>query len=148
MNREQIIKTYSDLFDSRHGHPAVGEGWLPLVESFLESVAFDIEHNKMPPVKVTCIKEKFGRLNIYFNGGDGIAHAYARLAGELSGKMCESCGTSRNLGLYTDWIKLSCKECHEEWLQSPAAEVRPNRKWFPLDSDDEKVVTIRRMFKF
>lgn len=127
--REELIEKYKDLFDGPHAYPSCGNGWLSLIESFCERVTNDIQYNDMPSVKITQIKEKFGRLCIYHQGGNDFSLAYELFASTMSYYVCEVCGTTHNIGHTTGWIKTICKDCNEAWENSPAATVRAKREW-------------------
>ena len=62
-------------------------------------------------VTVTQIKEKFGGLCFYYNGGDDDIFGMTRLAESLSYKICESCGTTLNVGQTNGWIYTCCWDC-------------------------------------
>ena len=76
-----------------HLFDCIGEGWHTLVDSFKFAVDWDTKHNNMPPVVITQVKEKFGELRIYYNGGDSRTDAYATFASLVSQRMCEDCGS-------------------------------------------------------
>lgn len=55
------------------------------------------------------VKEKFGTLRFYYNGGDDIVRGMVRMAESMSAVMCEECGApgrSRRGG----WIQTLCDE--------------------------------------
>ena len=146
ITREHIIEHYKLLFAGRHGYPSCGDGWMLLIDNFLSLVAHDMAWNSMPPVKVQQIKEKFGALEIYFEGGNEKTLAYALFARSMSVRVCEVCGTTKNIGKTSGWIKTICKDCHETWSNSPAAEIRGKREWLPEGSDANKMI-IKQLYK-
>lgn len=65
------------------------------------------EPQPIPPVVLEQVKEKFGTLRFYYEGGDQIVDGLVRMAEALSGSTCEVCGApghQRSGG----WIKTLC----------------------------------------
>ena len=112
MTQDEIQKKHGDMF-AEGWHPwfDVGDGWLPIVDTALSQIKWDVEHNKMPKVEINQIKEKFGMLNIYFDGGDSKTCGIIDMATLMSQKVCENCGTMDNLGKTSGWISIMCENC-------------------------------------
>ena len=70
----------------------------------------------VPQVTVTQVKEKFGDLRFYYNGGDDEISGMVRMAESMSGCTCEECGNpgKRRGG---GWIRTLCD------IHAPAEEV-------------------------
>lgn len=75
-------------------------------------------YNKVPrgvepmrPIQVVQVKEKFGGLRYYYNGGDDQIFGMVTLAESVSYYMCENCGSTKNVGQTSGWITTLCKEC-------------------------------------
>jgi hypothetical protein len=66
---------------------------------------------EVPQVTIAQIKEKFGTLRFYYDGGDDYISGMVSLAESLSGLTCEECGSigERRSG---GWIRTLCDE-HE-----------------------------------
>ena len=60
------------------------------------------------------IKEKFGALEIYYQGGDDKTHGIIAMSRTISLHTCERSGTNQEVGQTTGWIKVLCKTCAEE----------------------------------
>lgn len=76
----------------------------------LETIVAD-ELEKLPTL--AQVKEKFGGLRFYINGGSDEVHNYIDFAEAMSYHTCEECGApgeSRNEG----WIKVLCDSHHKE----------------------------------
>jgi len=60
-----------------------------------------------PQVVATQVKEKFGTLNFYYDGGDDVIDGIVRMAESMSAVTCEVCG---NRGERNDesWIRTLC----------------------------------------
>jgi hypothetical protein len=69
---------------------------------------------KQPPinVKIHQIKEKFGGLRFYYSGGDERIHGMVGFAETLSYKICEHCGSTKNVSqTKKGWITTLCEDC-------------------------------------
>lgn len=93
----------------------------------LERVNDIMEHGVKVPdeirtVIVHQIKEKFGGLRFYYEGGDDIVDGMVRMAEAWAGRTCETCGnkgTRRSGG----WVRTLC-DTHEAEHQSKLAAMR------------------------
>lgn len=56
---------------------------------------------------ITQIKEKFGTLSFYYNGGNERVDALVGFAESMSGKICEECGDKGSLDT-AGWLKTHC----------------------------------------
>jgi hypothetical protein len=65
------------------------------------------------PVNLEQVKEKFGGLRFYYNGGDDHVAGLVDMAEEMSYKICEQCGNAGkpNKG---GWIITLCDKCRGE----------------------------------
>ena len=77
-------------------------------------------------LQIDQIKEKFGGLRFYYTGGDNTIDGMVSLAEGLSYRICEDCGTTKNIGRTSGWIRYICLECHEKI--DPAKRVT----WTPI----------------
>ncbi len=71
---------------------------------------------EVPPVHIQQIKEKFGTLRFYYQGGDSFVDGAVQYAELLSGSICEECGcpgTARTDG----WVKTLCTKHHEQRME-------------------------------
>lgn len=91
------------------------EGWKELIESFL------LELEKVDPentVAISCIKEKFGFLTIYFDFPVEFVECdwdpYLDLTVKythLSKHVCEICGKMGKLRVFGTLLKTTCEDC-------------------------------------
>lgn len=109
-----------------YGGFAVGPGWWPILESLCGRINSHVEwkQNQLekyqrgegcPDVIVSQIKEKFGGLRFYYDGGDDTVDGMVRMAESWAAQTCEECGkpgTMRTGG----WIRTLCDE-HEAQRQ-------------------------------
>ena len=68
-----------------------GDGWHQLIDTLCASIQARAEATGLQ-VHATQIKEKFGSLRFYFQGGDDHISGMIDLAEGLSSKICEICG--------------------------------------------------------
>jgi hypothetical protein len=66
-----------------------GEGW----ESIVAGLCGHLDALPLPGLRILQIKEKFGDLRVYVEGGDEATIALIREAGALYGSVCEWCGS-------------------------------------------------------
>jgi hypothetical protein len=105
-------KQFPKMFEGKYGGFAVGAGWWPILESLCSNIQHHIDWkekqgNPVRQVVVEQIKEKFGGLRFYYQGGDEQIHGMVRMAEAWAGRSCEECsapGTSGGKG----WIKTLC----------------------------------------
>ena len=96
----------------------VGEGWQPIIfslSSCIQSHLDWVNRNSLEvaQVKVTQIKEKFGGLRFYYDGGDDYIDGLVSMAELWASNTCEVCGNkgrTRSLS----WVRTLCDEHYEE----------------------------------
>ena len=122
--------SYPRMLGGRYGGFATGKGWWPLLERLCATIQQHVDWkndtrknllianpynhpipDEVPQVVVEQIKEKFGSLRFYYQGGDDYVHGAVSLAEHLSGHLCEECGGlgKRRSG---GWIRTLC-DVHE-----------------------------------
>jgi hypothetical protein len=118
---KQMEERFPKMFSEPYGGFAVGEGWWPIIESLCSTIQGHINwKNKtsevVPQVVVAQIKEKFGGLRFYYEGGDEQVRGMVYMAESWAAHACETCGApgkSRSGG----WIKTLCDEHEAERQQ-------------------------------
>lgn len=129
---EVFAKRMEEKFPKLFGHKqyggfGVGPGWWPILESLCGRINSHVEwkQNQLekyqrgegcPDVVVAQIKEKFGGLRFYYDGGDDTVDGMVRMAEAWADHSCEECGSpgkSRSGG----WIKTLCDK-HEAERQA------------------------------
>ena len=114
---KQMTAKYPAIFSQPYGDFAVGKGWWPILESLCANIQSHIDWKAkqgqfVPQVVVEQIKEKFGGLRFYYNGGDNTVDGMVRMAESWAGKSCETCG-SPGKQRQGGWIRTLCDQ-HEE----------------------------------
>ncbi len=115
MIKEELVKKHKGMF--AEGWPPwfdINNGWVVIVDAALSLIKWDVEKNKMPKVEINQIKEKFGGLNIYYDGGDEKTRGIIDMASSMANKTCEVCGTNEEIGYTTGWVTTICKTCAEK----------------------------------
>lgn len=120
---KELIKKYPDLFGIE-GKPApynersveCGEGWYDLIDNLCAIVQSEVNQNeKVGPVRIQQIKEKFGTLRFYISGYSDYIRGAIIMAEQLSKYICEECGEKGTIQPDMGWIKTLCHECYHEW---------------------------------
>ena len=72
------------------------------------------EEIKKIPIAVQ-VKEKYGTLRFYTNGSfSEECDAYITFAELMSGKICETCGTTKDVFQTEGWIRTTCPSCETQ----------------------------------
>ena len=129
----ELFEKYPNLFVNKDNkNEPIGcfgiecdDGWKEILSSLCFMIAqherniegsnkYLISQNREPveyePVKFTQIKEKFGGLTIYYDGGNEYVRGLIGMAGCWSYNTCEKCGekgSKRGKG----WITVLCDKC-------------------------------------
>ena len=139
---ELLCKRYPKIFQDRNAPMnttcmcwgfSVGDGWYWLIDNLCLNIQNHIDnHNDdcvqykgkyeqykdyeiIPQVVAVQVKEKFGGLRFYYNGGDDHIRSLVDFAESLSYKICEDCGTTKNVGHTTSGgIGTLCEDCYKK----------------------------------
>ena len=136
---EKMEETYPNMFAKPYGGFAIGAGWWPIIESLCANIQSHIDHvkdtrkrllednpykHKIPDdvdqVVVEQIKEKFGGLRFYYQGGDEQIYGMVRMAESWAARSCEECGKPGE-GRSGGWIRTLCDD-HEAERQAKIKE--------------------------
>ena len=112
---KQMEEKYPKMFAQPYGGFAIGEGWWPIIESLCANIQSHTDWwNKnretrpvVEQVVVAQIKEKFGGLRFYYEGGDEQISGMVRMAEAWASHACEECGAPGTAG-GKGWIKTLC----------------------------------------
>lgn len=89
-----------------------GDGWYDLIDHLCGEIQWHLDKNAKkgtPQFVASQVKEKFGTLRFYGDGGDEKIRAFIWFAEGYSGKICETCGQPgkrRGQG----WVYTACDE--------------------------------------
>jgi hypothetical protein len=112
---KRMEEKYPKMFAGQYGGFAVSEGWWPIIESLCANIQshtdwWNTNRKERPVVEqvvVEQIKEKFGGLRFYYQGGDDTIRGMVRMAESWAGHSCETCGAPGTSG-GRGWIKTLC----------------------------------------
>jgi len=135
---DYLINKYPKIFIDYDLNPgrvnwSCPEGWIEIVDEMCDNIQRHIDNRHFWAVKnseqnnpieqLTClqIKEKFGGLRFYTNGGDEHCQGVISYVENLSYSTCEKCGTNQNIGYTKGWISTVCIVCKDSY----------NNQWEP-----------------
>ena len=124
---ELLCQRYPKIFVDRHGDPKetlmcwgfeCGDGWFNIINQLCANIQHQVDWAQEQKEKygrgegcsqvvAVQIKEKFGTLRFYTNGGNDQIYGMIRMAESMSAVTCEECGapgTTRGRG----WIYTAC----------------------------------------
>lgn len=125
---KSMEEKYPKMLTGKYGGFAIGKGWWIIIDKLMGQIQWhidgsiknnkwDLENDKtdvrpiIPQVTVEQIKEKFGGLRFYYQGGDDYIYGLVSMAESWAGIACEECGGigERRSG---GWIRTLCDK-HE-----------------------------------
>lgn len=127
---QRMETTYPEMFKGKYGGFAIGKGWWPIIETLCGRIQRHIDWRNreaavVPQVVVMQIKEKFGGLRFYYDGGDEYIQGLVSMAEDWAAYSCEECGNpgeSRGGG----WVRTLCDEHAVEAEARRVAYAREN----------------------
>lgn len=109
---KMLSMRYPKMFPSG-AYAGVGNGWQPLIKMLCDAIQSHIDNNGAQQVEVSQIKEKFGGLRFYYDGGDRYIDGMVGFAEYMSEVTCEQCGKPGMLrGKY--YVYTACDEHTQE----------------------------------
>lgn len=103
-----LIDTLCRWLDNRHENKVASYEW--------RKKSGKLEEGEEPPVPVTAaqIKEKFGGLRFYVDGGDAEVHGAISFAESMSFSICDTCAKPGKTG-GSSWVVTLCDECRLDY---------------------------------
>ncbi len=129
---EQLVAKYPLIFKNRHGDMKetlmcwgfeCGDGWYQILDSLCDQIQHYTDWNnqnfekgykqykQVPQVVAVQVKEKFGGLRFYYDGGDDHISGMVRMAESWAANSCEECGAPGKTR-HGGWIRTLC-DAHE-----------------------------------
>lgn len=122
---EMLCQKYPKIFANRHSDPKetlmcwgfeCGDGWYNLIDHLCLNIQSHIDWElkqgkEVEQVVAVQVKEKFGSLRFYVEGGDDYTRGMIRLAESLSAMMCEGCGIPSKIKNNDGWYSNICPVC-------------------------------------
>ena len=119
---EALCAKYPDIFKDRYGDMREtamcwgfpGDGWYNIIDSLCATIKnreYNLKLNKKEyvPVVATQVKEKYGSLRFYYDGGDDYIDGAVAFAEYMSEMTCEKCGKPGKLR-GRSWMYTACDE--------------------------------------
>jgi hypothetical protein len=127
-----LCQKYPKIFANRHGDPKetlmcwgfeCGDGWYYLLDHLCLNIQHYVDSNnrnfekgytqykQVTQVVAVQVKEKFGSLRFYVDGGDDYTRGMISLAESLSATMCEGCGIPSKVKNNDGWMSNICPVC-------------------------------------
>lgn len=122
----KLIKKYPEFFDylkedksgmimPMHFGIECDKGWYWLIENLMSTIYQYCKNNDKKIPDILQIKEKFGGLRFYIQGGNELIDGMIWYAEHLSYHICEKCGSTTQVGqTQKGWIYTICKDCYEK----------------------------------
>ena len=119
---KKLCDKYPKIFRDRHASMMetcmcwgfeTGDGWYWLIDKLCEMLMWDPEtgkHLEDPPV-ATQVKSKYGTLRFYVQSASDPQYAFISMAEHMSGTICESCGTTKDVFQTDGWVRTTCNAC-------------------------------------
>ncbi len=107
---KMLLSPYKHMIAPRNAGISCPEGWR---NQFLELLSNIDRHQKDntvdSPIQLFQVKEKFGGIRIYYNGGDNTIHDMVNAATRKIDSTCEVCGNPGKLR-GGSWLQTLCDE--------------------------------------
>lgn len=89
-----------------------GDGWFDLINALCERLQFWTDHNDAPQVVAAQVKEKWGQLRFYTQGGASPEQSgMITMAEAVSACLCEQCGKPGQMLVYRGrWCMTRCAD--------------------------------------
>jgi hypothetical protein len=162
---EDLAKRWPDLFQKSGDFEfGIGDGWLGIVDILCGFLSSRVEQARTrlkyalenPTAKfveplekleqeladaleelpsLAQVKEKFGTMRFYMDGGSEKMHNYVSFAEAMTSRTCEVCGNpgkSRN----DNWVKTLCDKHHKEREEANFQKRLPSKSPGPKLSDE------------
>jgi hypothetical protein len=128
---KSMEEKYPKMLSTPYGGFAISEGWWNIVDNLMGNIQhhidwsiknhqWDLENDKKdvrpvcPQVTVNQIKEKFGGLRFYYDGGDEYISGLVTMAECWAVNTCETCG-DRGERRQGGWIRTLCDKHEAEY---------------------------------
>ena len=92
------------------------DGWYKIIDALCQRIKWYVAYHPEAKVQAVQVKEKWGQLSFYYNGGDDYIEGAVDMACTMSGFTCEFCGAAgkvRKLG----WVRTLCDSCHDNHIK-------------------------------
>mgnify|MGYP003654101525 FL=1 len=104
--QNKLFDKYPKIFVQKDLEIDTGDGWYNILDTLCGQIQ-NLNLLERFNVEATQVKEKFGGLRFYYNGGDEFIEGLTSMAEAISNRTCEECGspgTQNNAG----WVRTRC----------------------------------------
>lgn len=123
----KLCEKYPLIFKNRYADPMTtamcwgfdcGDGWYNIIDALCRQIQGRIDwvnrkEEAMQQVVASQVKEKYGTLRFYYDGGDDQIDGMVTMAEAMSARTCEVCGNVGTLDDSESWLSTRC-ETHKE----------------------------------
>ena len=125
---KRMHERFPEMFSKPYGGFAVGKGWWKIIESLCANIQAHIDWKNerketcnqgdgCEQVVVAQIKEKFGGLRFYYEGGDEFIQGMVRMSEAWAANTCEVCGEPGVTVPTYGWVSTLCEKHRNERLE-------------------------------
>jgi len=107
---------FADLMAAQYGDRGLSADFIKERAQEYMTTPLQPVPEEIPQVTLDQVKEKFGTLRFYYQGGDDYIRGMVSLAESLSGVTCESCGNPSEVQNDGGWMRSICNSCEEKRL--------------------------------
>lgn len=134
VNKQHLLERFDYLFEEG-AEIECGKGWTPMMAMMLEQLAMLTTTNPDSKVKISCIKEKWGVLQVYYNVESKSKAFKEEVQGffdeykAVSNYICEGCGggeAKKRMYVASGGVKVLCDICSYKMQQA----VKEGQKWW------------------
>ncbi len=124
---QELVEKFPKIFVNRHGKPTetlmcfgfeCGDGWFQILKSLCHQIQHHVDWAQEQKEKygrgqgcsqvvAVQVKEKFGGLRFYYEGGDDMIYGMVRMAESWAANTCEECGAPGKLR-GRGWMYTAC----------------------------------------
>ena len=91
-----------------------GDGWFTILNCLCGTLQSYIDRHAVTQIEAIQVKEKFGTLRFYVQGGDEITDSIIEYAEILSSQTCEHCGSTEGVKQTKGYVVTLCRKCMKE----------------------------------
>jgi len=88
-----------------------GDGWAGIIDTLCKLIQEYVSDHKGYQTEAVQVKEKYGGLRFYINGGNDYVDGLITFAERLSYMTCEQCGSTDGVTQTKGWVYTLCRQC-------------------------------------
>ena len=119
--QNKLFDKYPKIFVQKDLEIDTGDGWYNILDTLCGQIQ-NLNLLKQFNVEAVQVKQKFGGLRFYYNGGDEFIEGLTSMAEAISNRTCEECGSPATTTTRGHYTKTQCLRC------SPCEDYRDNLK--------------------